>query len=949
MVFLPILIIINFVRRVVIYNMQNGIGCSNMSKRFDLPGSTAHYPQILPFTIDYMWLQIKPDFDSSSLRDCTVKLKITALRDINEIGLDIAEIQIHHVTSLSDSLLSVSYDVLQEDDKLNIKLGRTLNKDSSIDLDIRYSAGYYRENGIIDVHKPRSGFYFVSSSGENPSIKQAWTQGEALESKYWFPCLEDPRVKFAREIQITVPEDDYVVISNGELAEKELNTWTWIEQNPTPAYLTSVVIGKFAQEEHEYHYDDDRDGKKNTIPLLYYWPKEIPREDAMLTFANTPNMIRFFEEYFDIKYPYKKYSQVAVEGFELGGMENTNCTILTKYILHDKTAAIDYTIDIDVVCHELAHQWFGDLVTCRDWSNLWLNEGFATYCEMLYRESVQGFDEFCYRVVRTADEYFEESRRLYKRPLVTRIYKHPDDLFDAHSYEKGGCVLHMLRSDIGETNFRKSINRYLDAFKNKTAETDDLCKIVEDVSTKSMRQFFDQWVYRSGHPRLDIELTLQSLENSYNVKIKISQIQDQVEDDGSGNTGGDNQSYGDLFEFFLDIRLVFSTTNDTGSSNYLETIPISKRTTEHSIEIPKDVRIEWISIDPQFKILKEIKSIRITNETSEFQLRDVLKNQLRKGKTIIERVEAARALKNQYSKDVVDELQIAVVTDPFYGVSIEAANTLGSYYEKNNYSKSNKAYSALLSCLDKEKTFSGLHPEIKQAIVRNVGQFERKDSVNILEPLLHQQSESYLVRANAATAIGKSIKDGISSSLDNAEKEKMIFQLKDIAKTSESFRNVIATGAIEGLKELSKDKNRDTVADIANFLIENTNSKSEYFKRLAATSALSKFLLLRKDNERIPNIHEMNLKVSRQLLELLFDSRRKVKINACKALADPDGKPTRYNATTFETIDVLIHVAEHDVDAFVRREAERCANIIREWINEWSSKPLTLNTKIREA
>jgi hypothetical protein len=137
--FLPILII-NFVRRVVIYNMQNGIGCSKMSKRFDLPGSTAHYPPILPFTIDYMWLQIKPDFDSISLKDCTVKLKITALRDINEIGLDIAEIQIHQVMSLSDGLLAVSYDVLQEEDKLNIKLGRTLNKDSSIDLDIRYSA-----------------------------------------------------------------------------------------------------------------------------------------------------------------------------------------------------------------------------------------------------------------------------------------------------------------------------------------------------------------------------------------------------------------------------------------------------------------------------------------------------------------------------------------------------------------------------------------------------------------------------------------------------------------------------------------------------------------------------------------------------------------------------------------------------------------------------------------
>ena len=170
--------------------------------------------------------------------------------------------------------------------------------------------------------------------------------------------------------------------------------------------------------------------------MLYYWPKEIPEKDALLTFANTPHIMRFFERYFDVSYPYNKYSQVAVEEFEFGGMENTNCTILTKDILHDKIASIDYTRDIDLVSHELAHQWFGNLVTCADWSNLWLNEGFATYCEALYWESVKGFDELCYKVMKMADGYLEESRRLYKRSIVTRIYKHPDDLFDAHSYDK---------------------------------------------------------------------------------------------------------------------------------------------------------------------------------------------------------------------------------------------------------------------------------------------------------------------------------------------------------------------------------------------------------------------------------------------------------------------------------------------------------------------------------
>jgi aminopeptidase N len=935
--------------------MQNGnVYPSMRSKKFEVPGSMPHYPQLLSFTIDYMMLKIKPDFDSNTLKDCTQKLKIIALEDINEINLDIAEIDVYQVISSSDNIHIISFDILKNDDKLLIKLGQILQKGNRLDLTIRYSAGYYRKDGVFGIYTPRSGFHFISSSESSPD-KQAWTQGQALESKYWFPCLDDPQVKFPREIQVTVPTNDFIVMSNGELAHKEGNTWTWIELNPTPAYLTSVVIGKFAQEQQEYCYHDDNGSSSNCISLLYYWPKEISKIDAMLTFANTPIMMRFFEGYFGMKYPYKKYLQVAVEEFEFGGMENTNCTILTKHILHDEIAAIDYTRDIDVVSHELAHQWFGDLVTCRDWSNIWLNEGFATYCETLYWESTKGYDEFCYKVMKLADDYLEESRHLYKRPIVTRIYKHPDDLFDTHSYEKGACVLHMLRNDIGDNNFRKSINNYLVTYKNNTTGTDDLLKIVQDISRKSMHRFFDQWVYRSGHPELDIEFSL--VEDSRRIKIKITQR--QREDNGgnsnNGNTERDNPDYWDLFEFTLDVRIVFSTTTvnieNNNSNSDLVSIRVSQRITDHSIEIPNDARIEWISIDPQFKILKEIKSVKITNETNKFQLEEILKNQLRKGRSIIERIEAARILKNQYSDDVVDELQNEVIADTFYGVSIEAANTLGSYHEKNNYAKTNKAYQSLLSCLNNKEIFSRLHPEVKQAIVRNIGQFERKESTNLLESLLYQQNESYFLRANAATAIGKSSKNEISDP-DNIKKERIISLLKENVKISESFRNVIASGAIDGLKEFSKDNDKDIVVDIANFLIVNTNFNNEYFKRLAATSALSKFLCAAKNNhdndEKNIKLDEMNQKVFNQLLRLLKDKRRRVKINACKALADNDAKPNRPDSKIFEAIDALIYVAEHDLDGFVRKEAERCASVMREWIKEWSSKPPIVDVKIRK-
>ena len=231
--------------------------------------------------------------------------------------------------------------------------------------------------------------------------------------------------------------------------------------------------------------------------------------------------------------------------------------------------------------------------------------------------------------MKMADEYFEESRRLYERPLVTRVYKHPDDLFDAHSYDKAACKLHMLRNDIGNNQFKKSINIYLNLYKNKTAETDHLREIVEDVSGKSIRQFFDQWFYRSGHPKLDIEFSFEPLDYSNKIKIKISQIQQQEgekekdNDDGISNTDYNEQDYyRDLFVFDLDIKIVFSIAGIGNDNNHLiETIPISRRITEHVVEISNNRRIEWISIDPQLKILKEVKSIKISKETNEFQLK----------------------------------------------------------------------------------------------------------------------------------------------------------------------------------------------------------------------------------------------------------------------------------------------------------------------------------------
>src|SRR5262249_46134674 len=221
--------------------------------------------------------------------------------------------------------------------------------------------------------------------------------------------------------------------------------------------------------------------------------------------ARTPEMIRRFGELIGVKYPWNKYAQVVVSDFIFGGMENTTATTMYEHILLDERAAIDVTSD-DLIAHELAHQWFGDLVTCRDWSHGWLNEGFATFMEHIDRESHLGRDEYDHGLRGDAEAYSAEARGRYRRPIVCQDYEAPIDIFDRHLYEKGACVLHMLRRELGDALFFGGVRAYLTRHQKGVVETRDLMRALEEVSGRSLERFFEQWVYRPGHPELEIKV-----------------------------------------------------------------------------------------------------------------------------------------------------------------------------------------------------------------------------------------------------------------------------------------------------------------------------------------------------------------------------------------------------------------------------------------------------------
>ncbi|MCL5930437.1 MAG: M1 family metallopeptidase, partial [Candidatus Thermoplasmatota archaeon] len=277
---------------------------------------------------------------------------------------------------------------------------------------------------------PKRGGYFVDDEGG----LQFWTHGESTDNHAWFPCFDYPNTRSAYEIRVTVPRD-YVVISNGTLSGRvdgDFSTFIFKEDFRFPAYLVSVIAGKFKSIRQEWE----------GIPITSYF---LPKFESLAerSFQNSKDIMEFISQKTGVKYPYSKYDQTCVSQFVMGGMENITATTLTDRTLHNEVAHLDYQSE-SLVSHEMAHQWFGDYVTCRDWSQAWLNEGFATFIALLYSERLNGKDEFLVQVENTREIYLQEYSERYGRPIVERKYKEPEELFDRHLYQKASLFLRYL-------------------------------------------------------------------------------------------------------------------------------------------------------------------------------------------------------------------------------------------------------------------------------------------------------------------------------------------------------------------------------------------------------------------------------------------------------------------------------------------------------------------------
>jgi aminopeptidase N len=951
--------------------------------KFELDNSKFNQLKFYPFSIDYMRLVIEPNIKSNqnNLVNCKEELDITATRDIKEIELDVAELKIFKVymksivksknkdSSFKNNSKELEFnDDYYHIDKLKIQLGE-IKKGEQITIIIEYSAGYYNSHFSI----PRSGFHFIINK------QQAWTQGETIESRYWFPCIDDPQIKFPREIHVIVPKD-LVVISNGEKEvnstsikskngeEKKLCIWKHNENDPT--YVTAVAIGDFVT--HQVTYESKITNR--SIPLLYYWPNDAVEKryeyDPLLTFSHTTSIMEFIEDYTQFGYPYKNYKQVAVDDFDFGGMENTTCTIITKDVFHDNKTN-DHTDDRDLVCHELAHHWFGDSITCKSWSHTWLNEGFVSYFESLYlsyhnsnsynddkskdssytlRES-----EFYNSIInRTLSRYFNEFKNRYQREIVTDIYKHPDDMFDMHSYRKGAFFLHMLRSKIGDRNFRKCINAYLLHYHGKAAETDDFRKKCEEVVGEDLKAFFNQWVYRAGHPILDIKFSFKDFQQI------VSELNITVEQIKNENLEQDKKL--EPFIFPVEIKIYYMDS-DNQEQEIIKTLDIDKIKNNYSIDL-KDKKIKkilFISIDSELKILKQIKDIALINETNTFNLLNMLLEQLLHGKTIVERLDANTFIQKyaiNYIKDksiielICNTLKNSILSDPFYGVSASSAVTLGSLYNEKNEEINQICYDTLNYFFSKnyiKKDFFDLDPRIRKDLVNAIGKFKKESSIKPLKKIFEIENSPF-VKYEIIVAIAKSV-----TKSDLKVKQEYIKELENYAKLP-SFRYHNTRGAIAGLVEIAKSipNDREILEKISNYIVEKSKPNNPYDVRVNIITFLGE--LIRFENG------EINEHVFCQLIMLLNEPRFRIQQNACNALVNKQAKPFLMldkedkNRKIFlpdnyvkGSIKQLTSVAQNDLDGWVRRSAEESLNKIKDWFIEWVDTKLDLKIDLRKS
>jgi aminopeptidase N len=669
------------------------------------------YARSRDYDLQHLKLELSFDVPQRKLIG-TATLRLSPLAgDLREISLDSAGLAIDSITVAGRP---AKFEATGE--KLRILLDGQSAAGTPLETIVKYHA------------QPKRGLFFILPDQHHPNRpKQIWANGDTAggNNRYWFPGYDFPNDKATTEMIVTVPAG-WETVSNGKLIETTENktagtsTFHWSQEKPMASYLVSLVAGEFDKREEKWK-----------VPVVYYVPRgkaaDIPR-----TFGRTIQMLDYFSENI-APYPWAKYAQAAVDTFG-GGMENTSATTLGANAVLDAREFDDRRTGTDgLIAHEMAHQWFGDLVTCGDWRHTWLNEGFATYFGALWEEHAEGHD------------YFEWRQRGQERSIVSSPLKVPvvprngQDENNPYGfiYNKGGWVLHMLRGQLGDARFWKAIQYYTKKFSYQTATTNDFMQAIAESTGQDMEWLFDQYVYRPGHPEFEVAWDYD--DTSHLVHLNVKQK-------------------GTPFQLPIEIEVL----SDNGTQPFR--ISVGKESEDFSFTVPQ--RPRTVLFDPRDIILK---SISFKKPAAEWIW------QLEHTSRVVNRSDAVEALGGISTPEVVAALERAATGDKFFGIRAETATALARIATEDTrpvllkllgdsnpqvrnpaasglgaLPRKDDAVTRLLDLARNDRSFS-----VRQSALLAVARLKPEKAVDLFRPFLEVDSPSQIVHAAAAQAIAR--------------------------------------------------------------------------------------------------------------------------------------------------------------------------------------------------
>lgn len=804
--------------------------------------SEIQYARERKVDILHVALDVTPDFEKRTISGEMTMTFEPLVKPLEELRLDAIEMDVAEV--VCSTPLS-GYQV--KDKEIIVTFEQPIATKKQTKLSIRYSA------------RPQKGLYFrVPSNGYKAENMHLFSQCEMIDGRHWFPCYDYPNEKFTSAITCRVPEA-MTVASNGKQVSSTkdpatgLKAVSWLQDKPHANYLLTLVAGNFSKSEEKYH----------DVPLQYY-ALPVDAASSTPTYKDTKNMMSFLETETGVPYPWDKYGQVAVQDFTMVGMENTSLTTLTDTMLCSpvtetiQPAIGPYTSE-ELLLHELAHQWFGDLVTCRDWSHAWLNEGFATYYAQIYLALTQGRDGMISDWLNMRNEVLYQKWEW--RPVVNRQYSDPEEQFDHRAYFKAAWVLRMLREELGDALFRKCIQTYLQKHKFQNVITSDFTAVVEEVSGKPFDRFFDQWLYRPGHPEVSIEYNWD--EKTKLAKLTVTQQQHSSghwnvagssppgrrdadnsdassstaagagdNDGGSGNglrnSGSGEQNEPTIFHFPLTIK--FQGDNDC----FTRRIEVTNKKEDFSFPLKGVPKI--VQVDPECVLLAEID---FTPPNT------MLFAQLEDKSDPVARLDAAEKLRRNKSDAAVTKLMTALITDDSVPVRITCANTLRKIH-------SDQALDALLAATKQRDA------RVRDAVIENIGKFYDPRAENALLAVLDSEKNPSVINTAAI---------GLSAFNDDKARTALVKCLN-----TESFHDLIAAGALEAIKAQEEPFYIDAVKQFVSKSAGDLSSET-FSNALATLAVISKN---EKDQSRDDTRNF--------ILRYVNDKREPVQIAAIKAL-----------------------------------------------------------------